>query len=82
MRDLLKLVMGLISGFALLFLNTEIVHDTIGKVTTMFNPERISILGIFLSRVCILLSFIGLFVIIIYIVLILKKIIFEKEDIA
>lgn len=81
MRDLFKLIMGLISGFALLFLNSEIVHDTIGKVTTMFNPEKVSVLDIFLSRLCTILSFIGIFIIIIYIVIIFKKILFDKAKI-
>lgn len=78
MQKYLDLLMGLVSGLVLMFLNNEIVLTSINKIATLFNPKNTSSISIFimswLSRTVILLSFIGIFVTIIYAILILKRV--------
>lgn len=78
MQKYLDLLMGLVSGLVLMFLNNEIVLTSINKIATLFNPINTSSISIFimswLSRTVILLSFIGIFVTIIYAILILKRV--------
>jgi len=75
MQKYLNLLMGLVSGLVLMFLNNEIVRKSIITIGMQFDPvSPISIFIIdWLSRIVILLSFIGIFITIIYAILILKR---------
>ena len=76
------LIMGLISGVVLMLLNNNMVHNTLGSIFTLFDPTNINRVTIFLlswsSRLIILLSFIGIFITIIYSILILKRILMKR----
>lgn len=73
------LIMGLICGIILTLLNNDIVHGSLGSIFTIFNPTNLSSISMFLiswsSRLIIILSFIGIFITIIYSILILIKVI-------
>ncbi|WP_300383551.1 hypothetical protein [Clostridium sp.] len=83
MREYLRLLMGLVSGFALIMLNNDMVLGAIGSVTRFFDPTKIDTIffkiGVWISRGCIILSFVGVFIVIIFAVLILKRVIFNNE---
>ena len=84
MKDYIKLLMGLVSGFALILLNTNMVSGAIGNISTFFDPTKTNTiffnLGSWMSRICVILSFIGIWIVIIYAILILKKVIFTKDN--
>lgn len=79
MKEYEKLIMGLISGFSLMLLNNEIVLGSINIVLRGFDISNINTFTNFststLSRIVIMLSFIGIFITIISSMLILKKVI-------
>lgn len=79
MQKYSDLIMGLICGIILTLLNNDIVHGSFGSIFTIFNPTNLSSISMFLiswsSRLIIILSFIGIFITIIYSILILIKVI-------
>ncbi len=79
MQKYSDLIMGLICGIILTLLNNDIVHGSLGSIFTIFNPTNLSSISMFLiswsSRLIIILSFIGIFITIIYLILILIKVI-------
>lgn len=79
MQKYSDLIMGLICGIILTLLNNDIVHGSLGSIFTIFNPTNLSSISMFLifwsSRLIIILSFIGIFITIIYSILILIKVI-------
>lgn len=84
MQKYLDLILGLISGIVLIFLNNELVHETIISIFTLFNPATDSKVSLFLvqwsSRFIIFLSFIGIIITITYLLLILKTILISKQS--
>lgn len=84
MRDYIKLLMGLVSGFALILLNNNLVSGSINSVTMFFDPTKTGTIffkvGQWISRACTILSFIGVFIVIIFAILILKKVILDPEN--
>ncbi len=78
MQKYSDLIMGLICGIILTLLNNDIVHGSLGSIFTIFNPTNLSSISMFLiswsSRLIIILSFIGIFITIIYSILILIKV--------
>lgn len=83
MKDYFRLLMGLVSGLALIMLNTDMVLGAISKVSTFFDPTNLDTiffkLGIWLTRGCIILSFMGIWIVIIFAILILKKVILKRD---
>lgn len=83
MKEYVKLIMGLISGFSLMLLNNDIVFGTINIVLRGFNVNNINtftnILTSIFSIIVIILSFIGIFITIISSILILKKVIRNRD---
>ena len=75
MKEHIDLIMGLVSGLALTFLNNDAVHDSISYVFTLFDPKNFKFLfiGSWMSTVIYIISFIGLFVTVAYSFLILRK---------
>lgn len=84
MRKYSELILGLISGIVLTFLNNELIHETIVSIFTLFNPVTDSKISLFLvkwsSRFIILLSFIGIIITITYLLLILKNILISRQS--
>lgn len=84
MQKYLDLIMGLISGIALTFLNNDIVHESIISIFTIFNQVNDSKISLFLvvwsSRLIIFLSFIGIIITIAYSLVILKAILIRKQS--
>ena len=76
MKEHIDLIMGLVAGLALTFLNNDAVHDSISYVFTLFDPKNFKFLfiGSWMSTVIYIISFIGIFVTVAYSFLILKKI--------
>ena len=75
MKEHIDLIMGLVSGLALSFLNNDAVHDSISYVFTLFDPKNFKFLfiGSWMSTVIYIISFIGIFVTVAYSFLILRK---------
>ena len=75
MKEHIDLIMGLVAGLALTFLNNDAVHDSISYVFTLFDPKNFKFLfiGSWMSTVIYIISFIGIFVTVAYSFLILKK---------
>ena len=75
MKEHLDLIMGLVAGLALTFLNNDAVHDSISYVFTLFDPKNFKFLfiGSWMSTVIYIISFIGIFVTVAYSFLILRK---------
>lgn len=84
MRKYSELILGLISGIVLTFLNNELIHETIVSIFTLFNSVTDSKISLFLvkwsSRFIILLSFIGIIITITYLLLILKNILISRQS--
>ena len=75
MKEHIDLIMGLVAGLALTFLNNDAVHDSISYVFTIFDPKNFKFLfiGSWMSTVIYIISFIGIFVTVAYSFLILRK---------
>ena len=75
MKEHIDLIMGLVAGLALKFLNNDAVHDSISYVFTLFDPKNFKFLfiGSWMSTVIYIISFIGIFVTVAYSFLILRK---------
>ena len=75
MKEHIDLIMGLVAGLALTFLNNDAVHDSISYVFTLFDPRNFKFLfiGSWMSTVIYIISFIGIFVTVAYSFLILRK---------
>ena len=75
MKEHIDLIMGLVAGLALTFLNNDAVHDSISYVFTLFDPKSFKFLfiGSWMSTVIYIISFIGIFVTVAYSFLILRK---------
>ena len=75
MKEHIDLIMGLVAGLALTFLNKDAVHDSISYVFTLFDPKNFKFLfiGSWMSTVIYIISFIGIFVTVAYSFLILRK---------
>ena len=75
MKEHIDLIMGLVAGLALTFLNNDAVHDSISYVFTLFEPRNFKFLfiGSWMSTVIYIISFIGIFVTVAYSFLILRK---------
>lgn len=75
MKEYIDLIVGLVAGLALTFLNNNGVHDSINYVFTLFDPKNFKFLfiGRWISMVIYIISFIGIFVTVTYSFLILKK---------
>ena len=75
MKEHIDLIMGLVAGLALTFLNNDAVHDSISYVFTLFDPKNFKFLSIgsWMSTVIYIISFIGIFVTVAYSFLILRK---------
>ena len=75
MKEHIYLIMGLVAGLALTFLNNDAVHDSISYVFTLFDPKNFKFLfiGSWMSTVIYIISFIGIFVTVAYSFLILRK---------
>ena len=75
MKEPIDLIMGLVAGLALTFLNNDAVHDSISYVFTLFDPKNFKFLfiGSWMSTVIYIISFIGIFVTVAYSFLILRK---------
>lgn len=82
MEKYTDLIMGLISGIVLMFLNNDIVNDSVGSILTLFNPINTNKVTLFLvcwgARIITIISFIGAIITITSSFLILKKIIIKK----
>lgn len=82
MEKYTDLIMGLISGIVLMFLNNDIVNDSVGSIITLFNPINKNKVTLFLvcwgARIITIISFIGVIITITSSFLILKKIIIKK----
>ncbi|VDG72156.1 Uncharacterised protein [Clostridium carnis] len=82
MEKYTDLIMGLISGIVLMFLNNDIVNDSVGSILTLFNPINTNKVTLFLvcwgARIITIISFIGVIITITSSFLILKKIIIKK----
>ena len=74
MKEHIDLIMGLVAGLALTFLNNDAVHDSISYVFTLFDPRNFKFLfiGSWMSTVIYIISFIGIFVTVAYSFLILR----------
>ena len=75
MKEHIDLIMGLVAGLALTFLNNDAVHDSISYVFTLFDPKNFKFLfiGSWMSTVIYIISFIGIFVTVAHSFLILRK---------
>ena len=75
MKEHIDLIMGLVAGLALTFLNNDAVHNSISYVFTLFDPKNFKFLfiGSWMSTVIYIISFIGIFVTVAYSFLILRK---------
>ena len=75
MKEHIDLIMGLVAGLALTFLNNDAVHDSMSYVFTLFDPKNFKFLfiGSWMSTVIYIISFIGIFVTVAYSFLILRK---------
>ena len=75
MKEYIDLVMGLVAGLALTFLNNSLVHDSISYVFTLLDSTDFKFLFIasWISGFVFMISFIGIFITIGYAFLILKK---------
>lgn len=75
MKEYEELIVGLVVGLALTFLNNSIVHDSISCVFTLLDPKDFKFLfiGRWISVGIYIISFIGIFVTLAYSFLILKK---------
>ena len=75
MKEHIDLIMGLVVGLALTFLNNDAVHDSISYVFTLFDPKNFKFLfiGSWISTFIYIISFIGIFVTVAYSFLILRK---------
>ena len=75
MKEHIDLIMGLVAGLALTFLNNDAVHDSISYVFTLFDPKNFKFLfiGSWMSTVIYIISFIGIFVTVAYSFIILRK---------
>ena len=75
MKEHIDLIMGLVAGLALTFLNNDAVHDSISYVFTLFDPRNFKFLfiGSWMSTIIYIISFIGIFVTVAYSFLILRK---------
>ena len=75
MKEHIDLIMGLVAGLALTFLNNDAVHDSISYVFTLFDPKNFKFLfiGSWMSTVIYIISFIGIFFTVAYSFLILRK---------
>lgn len=79
-----NLIMGLVCGIVLTFLNNQIVHNSLIDIFSLFNPATNSKMSLFLvqwsSRLIIFLSFIGIIITIIYLIRILKVVLINKQS--
>ena len=83
MKEHIDLIMGLVAGLALTFLNNDAVHDSISYVFTLFDPKNFKFLfiGSWMSTVIYIISFIGIFVTVAYSFLILRKLLNKLTNI-
>ncbi|AOR22248.1 hypothetical protein [Clostridium taeniosporum] len=79
MQKYTDLIMGLVCGIVLTLLNSNLVHEILGSIFTLFDPTNLNTISIFLlswsSRIITILSFLGVFITITYSILILKKVV-------
>lgn len=86
MQKYSNLIMGLVCGIVLTFLNNEIVHNSLISIFSLFNPVTVgnSKVSLFLvqwsSRLINLLSFIGIFITLTYLIRILKVVLMNKQS--
>ena len=75
MKEYIDLIMGLVAGLALTFLNNNAVHNCISYVFTLFDPKNFKFvfIGSWISTAIFIISFIGIFVTVAYSFLILRK---------
>lgn len=82
MEDYTRLLMGLVSGFSLILLNHGIIQESISEVSLLFDPTKTGTMlfhvGGWLSRICTLLSFLGVILVMGFSILILKKVLFDS----
>lgn len=82
MQKYVDLLMGLVSGLALMLLNNNILRTSLNSMINLFNPLNLSKVEMFLLKwiykTITMLSFIGMLVTIICAILILKKVIMKK----
>ena len=76
MKEYINLLMGLIAGLSLTFLNNSIVHESLNNIFTLFDPTNFDYIFIsgFILRIIIILSGIGVFITITLFVFNIKKI--------
>lgn len=84
MKEYTKLLVGLITGLALIVLNSDASLGAISTISTLFDPTKINtiffIIGTWLSRICVILSFVGVCIVIVFSFLIMKKLITTKMN--
>ncbi|AIY82127.1 hypothetical protein ACTFIN_14855 [Clostridium cagae] len=77
MQKYSDLIIGLVCGIVLTLLNNDIVHRSLGSIFTLFDPNNLNTITIFLifwsSRLIIILSFIGILITIICSILLIIK---------
>lgn len=75
MNEYIDLIMGLVAGLALTFLNNNGVHDSLSYIFTLFDPTNFKFVFIagWISTFIYMISFIGIFVTVTYSFLILRK---------
>lgn len=82
MQKYSNLIMGLMCGIVLTFLNNEIVHNSLINIFSLFNPASNSKVSLFLvqwsSRLIIFLSFIGIIITLTYLLQILIVVLKNK----
>ena len=49
MKEYINLLMGLIAGLSLTFLNNSIVHESLNNIFTLFSIEQILIMFLYLD---------------------------------
>lgn len=79
MKEYLNLIMGLVAGLALTLLNNNIVRSSLNSIFTLFDPTNTDFIFIssWVSRFIVMISFVGIFITIVYSFLILKKVLKE-----
>ena len=75
MKEYIDLIMGLVAGLALIFLNNYIVHDSLSYIFTLLDPTNFKFLfiGRWISTFIYMISLIGIFITVTYSFLILRK---------
>ena len=75
LKEYIDLIMGLVAGLALTFLNNNAVHDSLSYIFTLFDPTNFKFLSMasWISTFIYMIFFIGIFVTVTYSFLILRK---------